>query len=1073
MSDNIISSAELLPKFSIRKVIISETAVKSEAKILCSLSRPREINYENWLGSSEFNPFIKYYFIAVNKNLSNDKISGLSSPSGRLNFISSESGKQPIHMWESKLGPQTAEQLENQFQNPFGFCGWNSVSLQEILQGQYFITDPMIATQGLEPMHPDAMDDPEQYNTYFEIDVSLLGENVLGAPATRLDIYAFSQVDIRAMQEQFNINRPGFLASLGSPMIIERCLSLDKTNQYNTRLKVPETRKVYFTEDGTPYQGQKHYHPSNSPGPNGYVGWMSGPRSGGMGERYLLSVREVSNNKVVYRSSTQRATNYEGRPLTRENFFSGFTMEGEVFAADDGLLSFGDDIREALASHMGHFSPIGPRLSDARSQQNIERLSQSQRHSAKLRDLTMSSVRRGNISSGQAHSWLDINEERSFHASLIWINLGQIIADNSRFGYLYTLHKDKENSADILKQIALLSTVKNLSIYRQRVTNEQSINNFVSSPAHGVYDTNEEQRLVISTSKTLSNASIVDSLTNEKANIFEVGASNDTMLKGIVVRDYDLFENYNYGKYRYLVEATLEDGILKALEVLHSQFETVLRMFSKYLYEAQRPYLDYRDSGYYNGSQFANGQQDQSARAQARSSGNYIHSTDSFTEEFKARGNEYAQVISDMVEGYVFVYYILTARDTFNQQMSDQLKRDLMPENATLDGIEYFHNLCNKLYSRVSNLINVDKNTKRLPSLGASRLNIQKSHRFPDKLLKVSGKTKAIAAAVEKNKVFIRPNLDVGALANRRLNAVSIRDFTTFNVSSAINNVLSRDTLVSTDSTRLDTVYELQTIHSETVELPQGPGSNSAYRIAAAIEASKAGPAISTTDGFFDEVKEVDNLLSQYGGASIESMASKAGISKDTSLKTDVKTESVSKGIQAALVESITKSGNSKSFIKETEEKYKDHSLNKKALGDMFENIKSAVSNIEVRRDTKLIKKHKEKVLTQSTGETNRLQKESQIKENKDTLKNEKFLPHTFDDSGALVKTEDSGKYGVVVYVKEGDNFKGAVLASNVSISEPKSSESPKSNSRSPQLKIGDTKSPNNNQKNFNGLSIY
>ena len=109
MSDNIISSAELLPKFSIRKVIISETAVKSEAKILCSLSRPREINYENWLGSSEFNPFIKYYFIAVNKNLSNDKISGLSSPSGRLNFISSESGKQPIHMWESKLGPQTAE----------------------------------------------------------------------------------------------------------------------------------------------------------------------------------------------------------------------------------------------------------------------------------------------------------------------------------------------------------------------------------------------------------------------------------------------------------------------------------------------------------------------------------------------------------------------------------------------------------------------------------------------------------------------------------------------------------------------------------------------------------------------------------------------------------------------------------------------------------------------------------------------------------------------------------------------------------------------------------------------------
>ena len=1070
MSDNIISSAELLPKFSIRKVIISETAVKSEAKILCSLSRPREINYENWLGSSEFNPFIKYYFIAVNKNTSSDRISGLSSPSGRLNFISSVGGKQPIHMWESKLGPQTAEQLENQFQNPFGFCGWNSVSLQEILQGQYFITDPMIATQGLEPMHPDAMDDPEQYNTYFEIDVSLLGENVLGAPATRLDIYAFSQVDIRAMQEQFNINRPGFLASLGSPMIIERCLSLDKTNQYNTRLKVPETRKVYFTEDGTLYQGQAHYHPPGDLA-NGYVGWMSGPRSGGMGERYLLSVREVPNNKVVYRSSTQRATNYEGRPLTRENFFSGFTMDAEVFAADDGLLSFGDDIREALASHLGHFTVSEPGLSDVESQENIERLSQSQRYSSKLRDLTMSSIRRGSISGGESYSWPDINEEGSFLASLFWIKLDQILKDNSRFGYLYELHKNKRKSADILKQFITMSTMKNLSVFRQRVTNEQSINNFTSSPAHDVYDSDEEERLVIRTSKTAPNgANIIDSIQNSKARIFEVGPSSDTMLKCVVINDYDLFENYNYGKYRYLIEAVLEDGILKTLEILHSQFEVVLEKFSKYLYEAQRPYLDYRDSGYYNGSQFADGQRDQLERAGAATSGNYIYSTESFTQSFQNRGQEFSQTISDMVEGYVFMYYTLTARDTFNQQMADQIKRDLMPENATLDGIEYFHNLCNKLYNRISNLINIDRNTKRLPSHSSEAVNIQKSPRFPDKLIRVHGRTRAIANAVDKNKVFLRPNVPQNAIANRPFNAVNIRDFTTFNVSSAIENTLSRAALVSTSSTRFDTIYELQTIHSETVELPQRRGM---HRVAAAIEASKVGPALAATDGVFDEVKEVDNLLSQYGGASIESMASKAGIFKEASLKTDVKTESVSKGIQAALVESITKSGNSKSFIKETEEKYKDHSLNKKALGDMFENIKSAVSNIKVRNDINMTKNYKEKVLTQNTGESSRLKKENQIKEDKDILKNQKFLPHTFDDSGALVKAEDSGKYGVVVYLKEGDNFQGAVLASNVSFYELQGASPAPTSSNSPRFQTGENQVLSNNQNNSNGLSIY
>ena len=296
-----------------------------------------------------------------------------------------------MQTWETNLGPQNAIQRADGRPNPFAFCGWTSRSLQEILQGQYFINDPLVAFEGAEPMHPDAMDDPEKYNTYFEINLELIGDGknaVLGPlSAARLDIYAFSQVDILAIQEQFNINEPEFLASLGSSIIIENCLVKDKLNQYNTNLKVAETRKAYFTENDVLYQGKVHYHGAANPGPGGYIGWMAGLRDGPMGTK--LSVRDIPNNKVTYKSSTQRAVNYEGTPLTANNFFSGFTMNPQVFAADDGLLSFGDNVREALLSHLGHIGAIGPQISDLESQQNIETLGRYQRYSNKLRELVI------------------------------------------------------------------------------------------------------------------------------------------------------------------------------------------------------------------------------------------------------------------------------------------------------------------------------------------------------------------------------------------------------------------------------------------------------------------------------------------------------------------------------------------------------------------------------------------------------------------------------------------------------------------------------------------------------------
>ena len=154
----------------------------------------------------------------------------------------------------------------------------------------------------------------------------------------------------------------------------------------------------------------------------------------------------------------------------------------------------------------------------------------------------MSSIRKGNVFNGQSVSWLQVESERPYHGSIFWINPGQILSDNSRFGYLYELHRDKPRSADILKQLVSASTVKSFEVLRQRTTNTQSINNAVSTPIHGTYNQNEKIDTVIRTSKIDSpQPEIIDRRKNHKAEIWEVGPSADSTLKGVVIYDYESF----------------------------------------------------------------------------------------------------------------------------------------------------------------------------------------------------------------------------------------------------------------------------------------------------------------------------------------------------------------------------------------------------------------------------------------------------------------------------------------------------------------------------------------------------
>ena len=143
--------------------------------------------------------------------------------------------------------------------------------------------------------------------------------------------------------------------------------------------------------------------------------------NGPMDERFRLSVREVPNNKVVYRSSTERALNFNGQALTNVNSFSGFSLDSDMFStSENGLLSFGDDVMQALESQVGHIVNLGPATSNNTVQQETERLSRSQVYAEKLKNLVMSSIRKGNVFNGQSVSWLRVESERPYHGSIFW-----------------------------------------------------------------------------------------------------------------------------------------------------------------------------------------------------------------------------------------------------------------------------------------------------------------------------------------------------------------------------------------------------------------------------------------------------------------------------------------------------------------------------------------------------------------------------------------------------------------------------------------------------------------------------
>lgn len=1049
-----LAISELLPPFAIRKIVISE----DKATLSCALMRPREINYENWLGSSEFNSYIKYYFIAA-PSLSAGEIAKFYYPQDRvrlLHFISQFHGpRTEISSWELALGPRTDNDAGRQAMNPFNLKGYTALTLEEILQGQHFAKDALTATETIEPTDPYLLDNPENYNTSFQVSVELLNDPFEGRNPThtdQLNIMAFAQLDIRKLKEDFGLASFTGLSSVGSDLIYEKCLVRSRLGQQgNLHLVVPEERRVFFTADGSAYNGPAHYHGEQNPGPNGYVGWMSGPSTGDMTNRLLLEVRRVPNRKVISRLFVHRALNPAGFALTENTAYSGYIGTGEQEASDPGAVVFGDEIIRTLRSQMGQTLSLGD--------------DQFSKYQDKLKELSTLALKRGQLNLALSNttaedlSWVSTANGEPYHGSLFVVRLDDIISSNSRFGYLYSLHESAkgETSSGILKSMLSMSLIRDFSIFRRRLTNLPVGNNSVSTAKHEIYDNNNAEEYIIQTISIFRNRRgpnrsdgnvMLASRTNEKARIWERSVSTTEPHRVVILHDYDLFNNIHTGKYEYVIDITLEDGIQSFLAEKHTQFKRAIKSFSTYVKEASQPYQDYTQSGYYNGSQFAGGLADQLLRDESGTTGNYNHSIGDFTAAFKERSDNLRERSDNVASLYTEIYYILTGLEQFDSADIKELKNSLLAKNTTLESLEFFLDLCLKLESRLGSILNsAGTDIRDTLNLGSHRRNVSLGIRHPDKIINLRGSAKVLARAVDKNSLFVSPDPIIRELARplrkktyHRVEKSPPPSEVAAGAFFGLSQDDSKDKAIASISTKRPATFKVEMIADAKSAVTPEEVSKLNSRVKAAIEFSKAGPItqIGKQETIKDDMIMLDSVLEQYGGTKFEALLNKASFTSKSEVenKEVEKSRYTSKAFQESVFASVVAADKPEKFTKDIEEKYKDAFYKKKAVEELYDVVTDALSTQDMMSKAKAETSFKEKVLKSTSNKDKKAEKKEKFETAAKAVKENVFKAYMIDPDKGLVPATADNKIGVVIYKKAGATFDGAVVTDNVQILE-------------------------------------
>ena len=798
-------------------------------------------------------------------------------------------------------------------------------------------------------------------------------------PAGEIHLLAFAHLDVAKIARDYKLgNLVGSLALYGGPLkyiqilqgnVVQSGVMASGNGVYRYNWTVPEFSNVFTDQQGNPWNGVAHYHSEENPGPNGYIGWMSGPPGEDaitpMTSRKKLTMVQVPNAKVTSKVFIQGggALDVNGNPIQTNSTNTEITGIDTRYVgieypvpnptiiahqnktpSDYGILTIGDNLLDVLKKEIGMSSmtPGNPIYEQKRRYLSV--LSERKRKPAFFSGFNQEF---------DNSSWLNVgnNYSDSYYGIIAMMSTDNILK-NSRLGYMLDFHlqetfvgdvfqpprfdttgDDRYNaealSYDFLRACYMNNKTYGIKINRKRVTSTPSSNNPVGTPSYENYDTNQiEETIFLSHARGDAPLSFMENTLTEKAAIQVRPVSGDVTGNShvFIIKDYDLFRNVTQGKYQYSIEMSVSNTIFDVLVGLYDNFSQLIDEYSEYVNLASKPF--YSD-----------------ATGQNHNFGSYIYEDEIFSQNFKDRveSEQLASVLPTITYQYMRILYLVSKnKQALGSTFHKDLITSLSPRSGNLPNLEFFLDLCLKLQSVLRKIIFPKGDRQKDKINYGTKKTTPKTNSYFEKIIKVQAKLKNTVKACSKNSVFFQPQVlapDSGSNTNRFFTITEV-----IPRSQPVN--ILEGTLPNLEYNSAGEALSVRPRGFSITEISAVNGNSLAPAIASSINRSQYGETYSSDTQFQSDnpVERLSGLLSYAAGTTFADLLS-LYIAPDN----DPDQEDTG-NISQALLSSIEQSDSSLQFKQRIDQIYENNYYTENNLGELYYFIMSVLSmkNLEL-----------------------------------------------------------------------------------------------------------------------------
>jgi len=758
------------PYLSTRRIILRPDSVRVEGL----LSTEENTMEPYWFRSGEFADYVRFYFVLY-RNTKIEDFAKFQDEQTRVRHAMSEI-----------VPPELLEQEMVNLQLVQGF-DWTRYFASKMVTNPSMISFKTITLSQIIDQHSNfiinlSMSDMsrEQINDiYFEVDVPLMiNDNVksttprmwgatdsgvsimeAGSFETLLDanfikdlkLMCFSHLDVRSLVENYNLSAQSDaianLFTVGGNMTYDRLIEPTVTGR-----RIPRTRSVFYVsgqpridENGNPVD-EIPDDPFPAPGTL-YVGEK---QYGDWGDQTGPHWRAVQRTTTFVRPGDQRITKgprLEKRELPQTKVLGTFPISPASISTgyvgfelpppgrDGALNPLGNidmDITENLPNTFRAMFDFDPTV---------------QPHDVDLAILEMIKERQREVADYLLNEETWIDSRISAHSTIFTLDVLNLIARNSNYGYLLRLHSDNQ---ELMKKILSRSNIRNLSVNRNRLSNYPTGNNELYTPRYLVENRHTPQEHLVSSrderssnfkNKFISNVSDTNKL--EELNIdygFMFFGRNRDYYRSFAIRDTSLYQEISTGRYSYDIEIEIEDGIKQYFMTQYRHFKKALCNLQKFLHIARIPY---RPNNYYYGP---NALYTNEEAVFIEPKGNYDYKLDEFTDTFIASHGH-----ADKLKDFINIYSDLAHLTHKVEIPKNEYLRFILPEaGATLETAELLLDHSQKYDKYLLEMMNADKKRNEKP---------QHEYGKKQNFLSHTGARSSAQASLETSQFIVREKL--------------------------------------------------------------------------------------------------------------------------------------------------------------------------------------------------------------------------------------------------------------------------------------------------------------------------